>query len=120
MVVHISLKSFYREIWEHSQENWLVKKDKLHKEYMDNLEEEIRVEIMDELDLSVDISDDELLVRIKEKIINKGRLVPISLKERKKIESHVFNSLRKLDVLEDLLGDEEITEIMINGPKTEE
>ncbi len=88
----------------------------MHKEYMDNLEEEIRVEIMDELDLSVDISDDELLVRIKEKIINKGRLVPISLKERKKIESHVFNSLRKLDVLEDLLGDEEITEIMINGP----
>ena len=28
----------------------------------------------------------------------------------------MFNSLRKLDVLEDLLNDEEITEIMINGP----
>ncbi|MBE5910512.1 MAG: CpaF family protein [Pseudobutyrivibrio sp.] len=71
---------------------------------------------MDEIDLSYDVSDEEIHKLIKEKIILKARQYPISLKKRQQIESHVFNSLRKLDVLEDLLNDEDITEIMINGP----
>ena len=82
----------------------------------DNLEDEIRSEVMDLIDLSMDVSDEEILALIKERIIEKGRRVPISLSQRQRMETHVFNSLRKLDVLEDLLSDEEITEIMINGP----
>ncbi|WP_294214669.1 CpaF family protein [Pseudobutyrivibrio sp.] len=82
----------------------------------DNIEDEIRAQVMDEIDLSYDVSDEEIHKLIKEKIILKARQYPISLKKRQQIESHVFNSLRKLDVLEDLLNDEDITEIMINGP----
>lgn len=84
---------------------------------MDNLEEEIRLEVMNTIDLSIDLSDDEILNLIRQRIIEKSKRYPISLQERKRIETHVFNSLRKLDVLEDLLNDEEITEIMINGPE---
>ena len=84
---------------------------------MINLEEKIRKEVMESIDLSVDVSDEEILKLIRSKIIELAKMQPISLSERKKIEGHVFNSLRKLDVLEDLLKDEEITEIMINGPK---
>lgn len=84
---------------------------------MVKLEEEIRQEVMNEIDLSYDVSDEEILELIKNKIIEKSRLVPVSLGERRIIQTHVFNSLRKLDVLEDLLADEEITEIMINGPE---
>lgn len=84
---------------------------------MDNLEEEIRLEVMDAIDLSIDMSDEEIFNLIRQRIIEKGKRYPISLQERKRIETHVFNSLRKLDVLEDLLNDEEITEIMINGPE---
>ncbi len=83
---------------------------------MVKLEEEIRLEVMNEIDLSYDVSDEEIKELIKNKIIEKSRVVPVSLGERHMIETHVFNSLRKLDVLEDLLADEEITEIMINGP----
>lgn len=83
---------------------------------MEKLEEQIRLEIMNEIDLSYDVSDEDILQLIKEKIIAKSKLVPVSLSQRQQIENHVFNSLRKLDVLEDLLADEEITEIMINGP----
>lgn len=83
----------------------------------DDLEKEIRQEVMNALDLSMDVSDEEILTLIKNIIIEKGKNRPISLADRKKIENHVFNSLRKLDVLEDLLNDEEITEIMINGPE---
>ncbi len=84
---------------------------------MDNLEEEIRLEVMDAIDLSIDMSDEEIFNLIRQRIIEKSKRYPISLQERKRIETHVFNSLRKLDVLEDLLNDEEITEIMINGPE---
>ena len=91
--------------------------DKVLKNYMDNLEEEIRLEVMNTIDLSIDLSDDEILNLIRQRIIEKSKRYPISLQERKRIETHVFNSLRKLDVLEDLLNDEEITEIMINGPE---
>ena len=83
----------------------------------DDLEKEIRQEVMNAIDLSIDVSDEEILTLIKNSIIEKGKNRPISLADRKKIENHVFNSLRKLDVLEDLLNDEEITEIMINGPE---
>ena len=84
---------------------------------MINFEEKIRKEVMESIDLSVDVSDEEIQKLIRSKIIELAKMQPISLSERKKIEGHVFNSLRKLDVLEDLLKDEEITEIMINGPK---
>ncbi|MCR4830302.1 MAG: CpaF family protein [Pseudobutyrivibrio sp.] len=72
---------------------------------------------MDAIDLSIDMSDEEIFNLIRQRIIEKSKRYPISLQERKRIETHVFNSLRKLDVLEDLLNDEEITEIMINGPE---
>lgn len=84
---------------------------------MINFEEKIRKEVMESIDLSVDVSDEEILKLIRSKIIELAKIQPISLADRKKVEGHVFNSLRKLDVLEDLLKDEEITEIMINGPK---
>ena len=83
---------------------------------MKNIENEIRQEVMNTIDLSVDVSDDEILKLIRNKIIEKSRTSPMNLSERKRVEGHVFNSLRKLDVLEDLLKDEDITEIMINGP----
>lgn len=84
---------------------------------MINFEEKIRKEVMESIDLSVDVSDEEIQKLIRSKIIELAKIQPISLSDRKKVEGHVFNSLRKLDVLEDLLKDEEITEIMINGPK---
>ena len=83
---------------------------------MKNIENEIRQEVMNTIDLSVDVSDDEILKLIRNKIIEKSRTCPMNLSERKRVEGNVFNSLRKLDVLEDLLKDEDITEIMINGP----
>ena len=83
---------------------------------MDNIEEQVRIEVMNEIDLSYDVSDDQIHQLIKNKIMEKSKSVPVSLVQRQTIENHVFNSLRKLDVLEDLLADEEITEIMINGP----
>ena len=39
----------------------------------------------------------------------------LKLSEQEALEQYLFHSLRKLDVLQELLDDPEITEIMVNG-----
>lgn len=40
----------------------------------------------------------------------------VDLRSRKRLMQELFNSLHGLDILQDLLEDDEITEIMVNGP----
>ncbi len=84
---------------------------------MEDVEKALYEKMLGILDLSYDYSDGELIALIREEISALCKDKYISLKQKALIEKHVFNSLRKLDVLEDLLADEDITEIMINGPK---
>ena len=83
---------------------------------MDERKLELRARILERIDLSKDISDEEILVLIREEIVRLGQDIPLPISERKRLERELYNSLRKLDILEDLLSDESITEIMINGP----
>lgn len=80
------------------------------------LAEDIRQEIIGEADLSRDLSDEEIRSHIRERLLNEGHEHAIPLQERLAMEQRIFNSLRKLDVLQELLEDDEITEIMVNGP----
>ncbi len=75
----------------------------------------IQKRVLEQIDLERDVSDEEVMQLIREEIIREGAHTPLDLAERKKIGSDIFNSLRKFDVLQELLEDEEITEIMING-----
>ena len=80
------------------------------------LAEDIRQEIIGEADLSRDLSDEEIRSHIRERLLDEGHEHAIPLQERLAMEQRIFNSLRKLDVLQELLEDDEITEIMVNGP----
>lgn len=40
----------------------------------------------------------------------------LSLKEKVQLRQELFHSVRKLDVLQELIEDETVTEIMVNGP----
>ena len=62
-------------------------------------------------------SDEQLMVRIKEIIDHKLVHYEITPQEREKIARRVFSSLRGLGILDELLDDDSITEIMINGPE---
>ena len=79
------------------------------------MRDEIKKRVMDRIDLSREVEDEEILSLIREEIIFAGKECVISIPERMAIQKDIFNSLRKLDVLQDLLEDDEITEIMING-----
>ncbi len=72
-------------------------------------------EILEQLDLTEEIEDRELEEIIYRVINRESENTYISLEERAKVGKELFNSFRKLDLLQELLEDDEITEIMING-----
>lgn len=78
---------------------------------------EIRKRVLERMDVSRDVSDEEIFGLIQEEIKNSKKGKVLSLKERELYTRSVFNSLRKLDVLQELIEDDEITEIMVNGPE---
>ena len=72
--------------------------------------------LMERLDLSRELSDEEILEVIDDLILNQMRDSFFSLKEKVELRQELFCSVRKLDVLQELIEDEKITEIMVNGP----
>ena len=78
----------------------------------------LRQMLMEELDLSRELSDKEILDVIDELILNQIKDVRLALKEKVQLRQELFYSVRKLDVLQELVDDETVTEIMVNGPDT--
>lgn len=77
--------------------------------------EVILQKVLDQIDLQEEITDEHLKENIEECVWKyaKEQLMPIE--QQKQYVQEIFFSLRKLDILEELLQDEEITEIMVNG-----
>lgn len=73
---------------------------------------------MEKLDLSRELSDEEILETIDELVLNNMRDACTSLKEKVELRQELFYSVRKLDVLQELIEDNSVTEIMVNGPET--
>lgn len=70
---------------------------------------------MKRLDLSKEIEDDELTGLIFRVLAEESEMEYIPLQKKVSLGRELFNVFRKLDVLQDFIEDEEITEIMING-----
>lgn len=77
---------------------------------------EVREAVSLAIDITEDPRDDEILDKVREAVFQSARDHFLTVGEKKEIIDRVFNSLRRLDVLQPLLEDETITEIMINGP----
>ncbi len=77
----------------------------------------LRELLMEKLDMSREMTDREILEEIDHLILNRLRDSCISLKEKVQLRQELFHSVRKLDVLQELIEDETVTEIMVNGPE---
>lgn len=77
--------------------------------------EQLHGRILEELDLSKEIEDEELTVIIHRVLRETGEREYLSLEEKTILGRELFNAFRKLDLLQEFLENEEITEIMING-----
>lgn len=77
---------------------------------------ELREEVMKKIDVSTEISDDRVKEIVDEVILEYGNEKGLSVREKYRLQKEIYDSIRGLDILEELLEDKNITEIMINGP----
>lgn len=75
----------------------------------------LRMLLMEKLDLARELTDEEILEEIDTLILERMRDSCLSLKEKVQLRQELFHSVRKLDVLQELIEDETVTEIMVNG-----
>ena len=83
--------------------------------FMNELFISLKKEIYDRLDDSLDISDDSLYAVIDECIYETVAASRLSLSQRELLRKRLYNSIKKLDILQELIEDDDITEIMVNG-----
>ena len=74
-----------------------------------------RSALMDQLENDRDMSDEEIGEKIDELLSGAPDLPRVPLSERMDLRLRLFNSVRRLDILQELLDDPSITEIMVNG-----
>lgn len=77
--------------------------------------ESLHEQVLARMDMTKDPTDDELQEIIHDVLEEHSREKFIPLKEKAALGKEIFNALRKLDILQELIEDESITEIMING-----
>lgn len=75
----------------------------------------IRKKLMQELDDGREWQDEEILDRIDELVLAETRRTRLRVEDKEAMRKELFYSVRKLDILQELLEDEEVTEIMVNG-----
>ncbi|MBQ6968260.1 MAG: CpaF family protein [Lachnospiraceae bacterium] len=79
------------------------------------LRQELHDAILKEIDLSREVSDEEVEELISSAILSAGKRTYLSLEEKKSLMEDLFDSIRKKGVIQALLDDPSVTEIMVNG-----
>lgn len=75
----------------------------------------LRQRLMEQMDSRMHVEDDELCDMIDMAILEAGAGAYMPLKERLRLRKELFDSFRRLDILQELVDDPTITEIMVNG-----
>lgn len=78
-------------------------------------EEELYERVLERMDMSRELEDEEVAELIHEVLREAAKEEYLPLEKQIYLSRRLFHSLRKLDVLQELIEDESITEIMING-----
>ena len=82
---------------------------------MDELYIKLRKHVYERLDIGRDVADSELYGAIDACIYDESRNNVISIRQKEELKKRLYNSIKKLDILQELLEDDSITEIMVNG-----
>ena len=77
--------------------------------------ESMRKLLMSRLEERGELTDEEILEIIDELVLSRSREFLLTLKEKEGLRKDLFYSVRKLDVLQELVEDNTVTEIMVNG-----
>lgn len=79
--------------------------------------EKIRRQVLEQIPADMEIGEEQLVQIIDESIAKMMQGEYIGFRERKRLRREIYNSMRKLDVLQELMEEDDVTEIMVNGPE---
>lgn len=88
------------------------------KEDRNGVRKRLRERLRAELEGKRQMEEDELSAMIDSFISQEGEREYLPLGERLKLRAELYNSFKKLDILQELVDDPGITEIMVNGPES--
>lgn len=77
----------------------------------------LRRKVLEQIDYGEEIGDEEVCAIIDQVLSREEDFYLLPLHVCSKIRRDLFFSLRRLDILQSLLEDPEVTEIMVNGPE---
>ncbi len=77
----------------------------------------IKQNIMKVITSQRELEDEQLVKLIDQEILRFGEVTFITIEQKVRLRKELYNSLRRLDVLQELVDDVTVTEIMINGAK---
>lgn len=80
-----------------------------------SLRETLIKSVLAELDMYGEVEDSEVKKAIDKCIMQYDGKIYIPLKEKVSLKQDIFNSIRRFDVISELIDDDNISEIMING-----
>ena len=75
----------------------------------------IRQKVLDHLSYDTRATDQRIYHEIDRMILEESHMGYGSLQEKQKLREEIFNSIRKMDILEKYLKDDAVTEIMVTG-----
>ena len=79
--------------------------------------ERLKAALLAQLEGRMQVEDQELRERIDRAVLEEGGQCYLPLTQRLKLGKELFDSFRRLDILQELVDDPDITEIMVNGSK---
>ena len=82
---------------------------------MEEIKRRMREEVISSFDYSLEITEEDLYRKIDQVIMKAAKNEFLTLEKKEWLRRELFASIRGLDILEELLEQENITEIMING-----
>lgn len=78
---------------------------------------DIKQNILKQITSQRELDDGQLVSLIDQEILSFGEDTFITIEQKVRLRKELYNSLRRLDVLQELVDDPTVTEIMINGAK---
>lgn len=75
----------------------------------------LRKKLRQRLEQNRELKDEEIYRQIDDLILEEAKERYLSLQRKEMLRTELFNSVRKLDILQELIDDDSVTEIMVNG-----
>ena len=82
---------------------------------MEEIRKTLKDRIMGQLPMDQEVDDDQVRDLIDQALIDEGRRLGLTFEEKQDLSKELFYTIRRMDILQEILETRAVTEVMING-----